>query len=142
MDGNHNRTNGTRFEAAFARKLAEHGWWVHRMQQGAGGQPADLIAVRGMVSLLIDCKVITTVKGFPFSRIEPNQRDSMDAFTRASGENSCWFALKLPNGKIRMLAYDDVKFMESDLDMKSVTMDAMRYHTQDLAEWLEGGKEE
>ena len=51
-----NRTTGNRFEQELSDILAEHGFWVHVMQQNKAGQPADIVAMRGRFHTLIDCK--------------------------------------------------------------------------------------
>ena len=82
MQKTDNRTNGGRFEQELAEILFKHGFWAHVMQQNKAGQPADLIAVRGKFHTLIDGKVISDNNGFPFSRIEENQRSAMKMFQK------------------------------------------------------------
>ena len=98
-----NRSQGNRFEQALAIILGNNGFWVHLLQQSKAGQPADIIAIKGHYHTLIDCKVISDEKGFPFKRIEENQRYAMSSFTRKSHEN-CWFAMKLPDGAVHMIS--------------------------------------
>ena len=101
MQKTDNRTTGGRFEQELSHILAENGFWVHVMQQNKAGQPADLIAVKGRFHTLIDCKVCENGY-FPFDRIEENQRSAMKMFFRKTGE-LCYFALKMPDGEIRMV---------------------------------------
>lgn len=99
-----NLAMGSEFEQDFCLFLAQRGFWVHRMAQNAAGQqPADVIAVKGRFHALIDCKVVSTVRGFTFSRVEDNQRTAMTLFEQC-GQEDGWFAIKLPNGKIEMLS--------------------------------------
>lgn len=53
--------------------LSDHGWWCHRMEASASGQPCDIVALCGNDCMLIDAKHCDE----PYlrtSRIEPNQR--------------------------------------------------------------------
>lgn len=130
-----NKQAGNIFENDFALILAQEGFWAHVMQQNKAGQPSDIIAVKGKFHTLIDCKDISDPrKGFPFSRIEWNQRLAMDAFTKKCGE-PCFFALKFPDGEIRILGYGRVKVLESR-GQKSITPKMMAYETWLFDDWL------
>ena len=82
MQKTDNRSNGGRFEQEMSALLADHGFWVHVLQQNKAGQPADIIAIRGRFHTLIDCKVISDDKGFSFDRVEENQKYAMRMFHR------------------------------------------------------------
>ena len=56
-----NRTVGNQFEEELCGLLAEHGWWAHNMAQNQTGQPADVIAVKNNIAVLIDCKDVKTI---------------------------------------------------------------------------------
>ena len=71
-----NRTVGSQFEEELCGLLAEHGWWAHNMAQNQTGQPADVIAVKNNIAVLIDCKDCENNR-FPLSRIECNQEGAM-----------------------------------------------------------------
>ena len=110
---NSNLAVGARFEREFCQLLAKNGFWVHRIVQNvAGQQPADIIAVKDHFHALIDCKVVSTIKGFTFDRVEDNQRLAMALFKSRCCEDG-WFALKLPSGKIEMLNLGQVEHHES-----------------------------
>lgn len=98
-----NKSIGNQFEQDLARLLADAGFWVHVLQQNKAGQPADLIVAKGRYATLIDCKVISTEKGFPLSRVEENQKLAMASFYKRTG-TPCWFAFRLPDGDIRFLS--------------------------------------
>ena len=57
MSTNSNKKNGNHFEEEFCELLALHGFWAHNMAQNQVGQPADVIAVKNGIPVLIDCKV-------------------------------------------------------------------------------------
>lgn len=99
-----NRKTGTGFEAYLCGKLSAYGFWAHNLAQNKHGQPADIIAVKNGHAYLIDCKVCTTDKGFPLSRVEENQRTAMELW-EARGNDVGWFAFQLPDGKIYMVSY-------------------------------------
>lgn len=109
--GMSNKTSGNRFEQEFAEFLSRRGYWAHVMQQNKNGQPADIIAVKGKYHTLIDCKEVSTSKGFVLTRAEENQRLAMRRFLERGGE-ICWFAVKYPDGTIRMISIVAVEWAE------------------------------
>lgn len=133
-----NRTNGGRFEQEMAETLASAGFWVHVIQQNKAGQPADIIAARGRFHTLIDCKVISDNKGFPFERIEENQRLAMKTFFRKAGE-LCYFALKLPSGEIRMVSLERMEMLKNR-GKKRIAEEDMKNETWPLEGWLDASK--
>lgn len=135
MQKTDNRTNGGRFEQELAEKLAERKFWVHVMQQNASGQPADIIAVKGKFHTLIDCKVISDDNGFPFERVEENQKFAMRMFQRKCGE-LCYFALKLPDGTIRMITLERIETLKGR-GKKRLTEREINEQAWSLASWLD-----
>lgn len=129
-----NRTVGGKFEQELSHLLADAGFWVHVMQQNKAGQPADIIAVKGMFHTLIDCKVISDDKGFPFERVEENQRYAMRMFQRKAHE-LCWFALRLPDGSIWMLPMERIEIMNGR-GKRKLTDHEIRTQTYPLEKWL------
>ena len=134
LAANQNKVNGNRFEQELSHRLAMAGWWVHVLQQNKAGQPADIIAVNKRETVLIDCKVISDNRGFPFSRVEENQRLAMTRFRVRTG-GRCYFALKLPDGSIRMLGMQRIEQLET-AGAGSVGMRDMEHYTLSLDEWL------
>ena len=130
-----NRTVGGRFEQDLSVTLAEHGFWCHVMQQNKAGQPADIVAVKQKFHTLIDCKVISDDKGFPFERIEDNQRMAMKTFQRKCGE-LCYFALKLPDNTVWMVALERLETLRGR-GKKRMTDEEIRNQTWSLEKWLE-----
>ena len=132
---NRNKLNGNRFEQELSRRLASAGWWVHVLQQNKAGQPADIIAANREETVLIDCKVISTNRGFPFSRIEENQRLAMARFhARTGGE--CYFALRTPDGLVWMLNIKRVEMLET-AGAASIGMKDIPQYTLSIGEWIE-----
>ena len=129
-----NRTTGGRFEQELSHTLAERGFWCHVMQQNQSGQPADIIAVKGRYHTLIDCKVISDNKGFPFERIEDNQRFAMRTFQRRCGE-MCYFALRLPDDTIWMTSLERLETMKNR-GKSRITECEIRKETWPLERWL------
>ena len=128
-----NRASGNRFEQELAEILAENGFWVHLLQQNKAGQPADIIAIKRSYATLIDCKVISTRKGFPLSRVEENQRFAMTRFTERTG-NPCWFAVRFPDGKVHMISSN---FIFSMIGNESgISEEFIRNYTKSFADWL------
>ena len=134
MDKTDNRTTGNRFEQELSHILAEHGFWVHVMQQNKAGQPADIIAAKGKFHTLIDCKVCDN-GFFSFDRIEDNQRSAMKLFFRKAGE-LCYFALKLPDGSIRMVSIERCETLKGR-GKKRISAEDMAKETWHLDDWLD-----
>ena len=110
---------------------------MHVMQQNRSGQPADIIAVRGHFHTLIDCKVCENGV-FPFERIEENQRSAMHMFFRKAGE-LCYFALKLPEGEIRMVSLQRLETL-SNRGKHRLTEKDFRSETWPLDEWIQASR--
>lgn len=125
-----NRTVGGRFEEELCELLAGYGWWAHNMAQNQVGQPADVIAVKNDIAVLIDCKVCANDR-FALSRIECNQEGAMTLW-EARGNAYCYFAMKLTDGTIYMVHFDDLNLLDS-FGTKTIT-DFSRYET--LEEWV------
>lgn len=129
-----NRTVGGEFEQKLAEILAANGFWAHVLQQNKSGQPADIIAAKGRYHTLIDCKVISTEKGFPLSRIEGNQRSAMTMFQRRAAE-LCWFAFRLPDMSIWMMSIGRMLVREIE-GMTHLSEKVIREQALTLADWL------
>ena len=134
-----NRTIGGRFEQELAEKLAKAGFWCHVMQQNKAGQPADIIAVKGKYHTLIDCKVISNDKGFPFERIEENQRLAMKLFQRRGGE-LCYFALKLPDDSVWFVSMERMLTL-AGRGHKRLTDAEIRGQTWSMESWIKAADE-
>lgn len=132
-----NRTRGGRFEQELADRLAEDKFWCHVMQQNKSGQPADLIIVKGKYHTLMDAKVISDEKGFPFSRMEENQRLAMLTFCQRGGED-CWFAIRLPDGNVYVHSYSSLIMKESG-GAKGLTEEQVR-RGWTLDGWIDAAK--
>ena len=133
-----NRSNGGRFEQELSHILSENGFWCHVMQQNKAGQPADLIAVKGHYHTLIDCKVISDDKGFPFERMEENQKLAMRMFHRKTGEQG-YFAMKLPDGSIWLAAMEKLEVL-SNSGRKRMKESEIRLCTWSLEAWLKAAE--
>ena len=138
MQKTDNRSNGGRFEQDLATVLADSGFWVHVMQQNKAGQPADLIALRGKFHTLIDCKVIGDDHGFPFERIEENQKLAMRMFQRKAGE-LCYFALKLPDASVWLVTLERLETLKNR-GKKRLTDEEIRNQTWSLKSWIEASE--
>ena len=111
MARNTNRKDGLQFESELCEKLAEFGWWAHNAAQTAAGQPADVIAVRCDIAVLIDCKVCSGDK-FLMSRVEPNQESAMSLWDERGNEYA-YFALKYGDN-IYMMHYNDYLLLKRE----------------------------
>lgn len=129
-----NRKTGNEFESEFCELLFQYGFWAHNIAQNQAGQPADIIAVNGKNSFLIDCKVCSS-KGFAISRIEPNQDSAMQLWKERVNEHA-FFAMLLPNEEIRMVGYDVMKKFEQE-GKKYIPISALQTSAELFSQWVE-----
>lgn len=129
-----NRKLGNSFEAEFCEILAAHDFWAHNMAQNSAGQPADVIAAKRNSTTLIDCKVCSA-RGFALSRIEDNQHLAMEMWEDRVG-TCCWFALKLSNGEIFMIAHIAMLSYEGS-GRKWLSEQFIRERGYPLNEWMQ-----
>lgn len=140
MEKTDNRSTGGRFEQELSHILADNGFWVHVMQQNKAGQPADLVAVKGKFHTLIDCKVISDDKGFPFERVEENQKFAMRMFQRKAYE-LCYFALKLPDDTIWLISLERIETLKGRGKKRLTDHDIRGGQAYALDSWLESASE-
>lgn len=133
-----NRTQGGRFEQDMARILSDHGFWVHVMQQNKAGQPADLIAIKGKYHTLIDCKVISDDKGFPFERVEENQRYAMRMFHKKCRE-MCYFALRTLDCDIHLISLERIEILRMQ-GLKRLNQRGIQEQAWPLEKWLDASE--
>ena len=117
-----NRTNGVRFEKELCDQLFKRGWWSHNMAQNKDGQPADIIAVKSNIAVLIDCKVCENGT-FPFTRVEENQENAMKVWENM-GNSYAYFALKLKD-EVHLFSFIRYDLM-SRTEKKSLNEDDIR----------------
>lgn len=127
-----NRKLGNSFESELCELLAENGWWSHNLAQNQIGQPADVIAAKNGVPVLIDCKVCQNNR-FPLSRIEGNQEGAMTMW-EARGNEHCYFAMKLSDGRIYMVSFDELSLRQLYGEGTIMEKDFSQYRT--FEEWL------
>lgn len=73
-----NKMLGTAFEHEVVKRLSEGGYWVHFISPDArGAQPFDIIAVKGGIAIVGDCKTSSN-HIFRIDRLEWNQRMAFD----------------------------------------------------------------
>lgn len=128
-----NKQIGNSFEKQFCDILSHHGFWCHRMQDKANGQPFDVIASKNNLSAVIDCKACTN-NIFQLRRMEQNQIYAMRKWI-STGNDLAFFALKIGD-EIRMLQYQ--KLMElRELGVKSLKYEDIVYRGALLEDWIE-----
>lgn len=105
-----NVKEGKEWEDELVEILGQYGFWASRFPgEEDGTQPCDIIALNHIGSHLIDAK---DCKGgrFVFSRVEDNQRSSIELFRELCGGKG-WFALRYPD-QYYMIPYDMVAWCE------------------------------
>lgn len=127
-----NRKLGNSFENELCELLADNGWWSHNLAQNQIGQPADVIAAKNGVPVLIDCKVCQNNR-FPLSRIEGNQEGAMTMW-EARGNEHCYFAMKLSDDRIYMVSFDELSLRQLYGEGTITEKDFSQYRT--FEEWL------
>lgn len=126
-----NKKIGNDFEDEFCLILFDAGFWVHRLNQNASGQPADVIAAKDGKAYLIDCKVCSR-GGFRLSRIEENQELSMQLWDKR-GNGTGWFAIKTRDGEIRMVSHLYLEHFEG----ASLSEKLLETYGLTIDKWLE-----
>lgn len=129
-----NRKLGNSFEAEFCQMLFDRGFWAHNLAQNNAGQPADVIAVRDKIALLVDCKVCSG-KGFPISRVEPNQWTAMGLWADRT-DYMPMFALKLKDDTVWMVSYYTMCRYYKE-GVPTLTESAVRERGNTFEEWVE-----
>lgn len=114
-----NKKIGDNFEHNLALILASKGYWVSPFPKKdySNSQPADLIAIKDDIGMLLECKNLTNKNGiFPLSRIEENQ---MGAYIRFSQCGNSWYNLAvLWNDTIYIVSFADIDFSQKSIDFK------------------------
>jgi len=99
--------NWSKFEQIVCEWFAREGYWAHRIARDErGAQPFDVIAIKGIEVIAVDCKVCSRPH-FPLSRVEDNQRMAMkimSARTQAEIYFLCYF-----KGKVYVIPFDYVE---------------------------------
>lgn len=132
-----NKKTGNDFEAWFAGKLYESGFWVHRFQDNQNGQPCDLIAAQDGETYLFDCKSCEK-DSFRLSRMEENQRNAMEQFHQA-GNRRGMFAIRFPEGLIYLVDYQVMENIREQ-GRKRIDKKEIRIYGRTFESWLENFK--
>ena len=126
---------GDNTEAIIAKTFKSKGYWAYITPKKTNGQPVDIIAMKGNVNWLVDAKHLEeTKKSFPFSRIEPNQIDSLTYAKQKSGIKNLGFVIGQENNgfKLFFLSFDKlIDLMKNDV--KSIKISEL----EDFVELLE-----
>lgn len=112
-----NKNLGNKFEKEYAEMLKEAGYWVTFLtpKSHVGSQPADLIAIKNNIPMLIDCKTCNTHL-FPLNRIEENQRQAYKRYLKC-GNTKYILAIKYKN-KIYEIDMKDIDFKQKSIDLE------------------------
>lgn len=105
-----NKRLGTVFEREVVTLLSQKGYWVHFIIPDArGNQPFDIIASKGDVPLVADCKTSST-KWFYISRLEENQKMAFELWLKK--KNSYAFVFVKYEKKIYRIPYFTLKTLK------------------------------
>lgn len=114
-----NKTIGNNFENNLSLILSDLGYWVSLFtpKSHSNSQPADMIAVRDDVALLIDAKTLKNKNGlFPISRIEENQIFAAKKFLKCG---NAWYNFAiLWDNTIYMIPFNTIDFSKKSIDLK------------------------
>ena len=106
----------------------KNGYWAYITPKKVNGQPVDIIALKNNIIWLVDAKHIREgEKSFPFSRIEPNQIDSLN-YAKQKGLKNIGFVICQDNLNAvfspLFLSFDKlIDFMEKGL--KSIKIELL-----------------
>lgn len=129
-----NKSEGTIFEKEFAQILSEHGFWAHRMQDNANGQPFDVIAAKNGETLVFDCKNCSGER-FYFRRIEENQRNAMRLWQECGNPEGI-FAVKYANNEIFLFSLSELEEAEKN-GIRYIAGSHAKYYGSRLEDWFE-----
>lgn len=103
-----NKEIGNSIEQQALEYLQSLGFWAHLLVGNANGQPFDIIALKGDKVFCLDVKNVDYKDNiFPYSRIEENQKYSMEEVSKVSSA-ICGFII-YHNEKFYMLYYTSIQ---------------------------------
>ena len=106
---------GNESEIEVGKFFKSKGYWAYKKQKKFSGQPVDIIAGKNNILWLVDAKHLRKEdKRFDFSRIEPNQRNTMKYSKEFAKNQNLGFCICWENcpGKIFFLHYDKLIELE------------------------------
>lgn len=119
---------GNLSENNIAEFFQKHGYWAYVLPKKIGGQPFDIIACKNNTVWFIDAKHLRKEElSFPFDRIEPNQRSSMQYAKYFAGITNLGFVIdweRTDNG-LFFLPYEQVIEIEQK-GLKSVKITELK----------------
>lgn len=85
---------GNKVEKEIGKFFKKNGYWCHILQKKVSGQPVDIVAIKDNINWLVDAKHLDkNKKSFDFSRIEPNQIDSLTYAKNHAGIKNLGFVI-------------------------------------------------
>lgn len=130
-----NKKLGNDFESELCEMLFKEGFWVHNFAQNQSGQPADIIAVKNRKAYLIDAKVCSDNK-FPLSRIEENQKNSMNLWNDYCRNGTGWFAF-LIGDEVFMMAYTNIEKIKAETFRSTLTLSDIVESGMTFKKWVQ-----
>lgn len=128
MAGNCKQLNvGNESEIEIGKFFKSKGYWAYITPKKFSGQPVDIIAAKENEIWLVDAKHLRKEdKSFPFSRIEPNQRFTMDYARKLAKIKNLGFCIcsEICQEKIFYLSYDKLIELE-EKGRKSAKLEEM-----------------
>ena len=129
-----NKKLGNDFESELCEMLSKEGFWVHNFTQNQAGQPADIIAVKNGNAYLIDAKVCSDNK-FPLSRIEENQKNSMELWHDCKNGTG-WFAFLIEN-EVFMMACTNIEKIKAEPFKSTLTLSDIVESGMTFKKWVQ-----
>ena len=129
-----NKKLGNDFESELCEMLSKEGFWAHNFTQNQAGQPADIIAVKNEMAFLIDAKVCSDNK-FPLSRIEENQKNSMELWHDCKNGTG-WFAFLIEN-EVFMMAYTNIEKIKAEPFKSTLTLSDIVESGMTFKKWVQ-----
>ena len=129
-----NKKLGNDFESELCEMLSKEGFWAHNFTQNQAGQPADIIAVKNEMAFLIDAKVCSDNQ-FPLSRIEENQKNSMELWHDCKNGTG-WFAFLIGN-EVFMMAYTNIEKIKEESFRSTLTLSDIVESGMTFKKWVQ-----
>lgn len=96
------------FENLFCNLLSKQGYWALNIPKNqSGAQPFDVIAIKGIGIIAVDCKVCGSNR-FPLNRIEDNQWAAFELMRERTTDADIGIVAYY-NGDIYFLSYEYLK---------------------------------
>lgn len=126
---------GSEWEKHICKCLQQYGFFAHNCINGLYGQPCDIIAINGGISLLLDSKHVKKGTRFDFKYIEPNQYNVFEKASTYNNIENCGFVIVLE--EMQKLYYLPFSLVKANENYEKVSIDCTQLptFTEQMNKW-------